>query len=715
MLRNFDPMKVSINALLSIALILGCAIKPSDHAQNNEALTYPETRKDDTEDLYHGVKIADPYRWLEDDHSEETKAWVNSQNEVTNRYLADIPYHSEIKDRLTELWNFERFGTPFKRGGKYYFFHNDGLQNQSVLYVQTSLDDAPQVVLDPNQFSADGTIALSSVSFNRQGDKLAYVTSSAGSDWSEIKVFDLETGRTLDDIVQWVKFSSVAWHGDGFYYSRFPEPQEEQALSGSNQYHHVYYHTIGTTQAQDKSIMQNEKEPKRLFYAGTTDDQRFLHISESVSSDGNALYVRDLKTMGPLTKVLDSFDYDNDVMGSIGDQILVRTTKDAPNGKLIGIRLSDPGHPIDIIPPRKDVLVEVHLAGGRIFATYLEDAKSVVRVFDEQGRKEQMLDLPGIGTLTSFSGRKEDEVAFYSFTSYTMPTTVFRLDTDALKSQVFKQPDLAFDFQKYETKQVFYHSKDGTRIPMFITASKQLSLYGENPTLLYGYGGFNVSLTPSFSVTTLALLERGGIFAVPNIRGGGEYGKEWHKAGTLDRKQNVFDDFIAAAEFLTDHHYTQPNKLAIMGGSNGGLLVGACMIQRPDLFQVAVPRVGVLDMLRYHTFTIGWAWADDYGTSDDPASFDYLIKYSPLHNLDRRAYPSTLVMTADHDDRVVPAHSFKFAATLQEKHTRKNPTLIRIEESAGHGAGKPTSKLIEESADMLSFILYNLDEDHTTR
>ncbi|NND07694.1 MAG: S9 family peptidase [Saprospiraceae bacterium] len=697
---------------MAALLFFRCQL-PSDpyNRKNAYEVNYPETREDSTEDNYHGTTVSDPFRWLEDDHSAETKAWVGLQNTVTNEYLSQIPFRTLIKDRLTELWNFERYGAPFKRGDKYYYFHNDGLQNQSVLYVQDDLGAARKVALDPNTFSSDGTIALSSIAFNKVGDKLAYITSSAGSDWSQVNVLDLKTSKTLPDVIHWVKFSSVAWHGDGFYYSRFPEPDSVSALSGENKFHKVYYHGLGDPQEQDRLVMENKNEPKRLLYAGTTEDERFLYISEGESSDGNALHVKDLTTDGPFFTIFESFAFDNDVIGSLESKILVRSTDSAQNGRLLSIDLSSPDEKVELIPEEKDVLADVHLIGGNIVTTYLEEAKSVVRIYDEQGKNERVLKLPGIGTVSTITGRKEDQEAFFSFASYTVPSTIYQVKMDDLQPKIFKKPELAFDMTTYETKQVFYTSADGTEVPMFITHRRGLELDGKNPTLLYGYGGFNISLTPGFSVTNLILLENGGIFVVPNIRGGGEYGKEWHKAGTRDQKQNVFDDFIAAAEYLIDQKYTSSDKLGIMGGSNGGLLVGACMTQRPDLFKVVVPRVGVLDMLRYHKFTIGWAWADDYGSSDDPEAFKYLIEYSPLHNIEEVAYPATFVMTADHDDRVVPAHSFKFIATLQKKHQGGAPVLIRIEESAGHGAGKPTSKLIEESTDMMSFVLYNLDED----
>lgn len=674
---------------------------------------YPETAKDSVVDDYHGKSISDPYRWLEDDHAENTMNWVKEQNQVTQEYLNRIPYRDLIKQRLERIWNYERYGTPFKRGGKYYYFKNDGLQNQSVLYEQASLDGDARIVLDPNTFSTDGTASLGSISFNNAGDKLAYSVSEGGSDWRTIYVKDLSTGELLSDKVEWVKFSGISWAGNGFYYSRFPMPSKEDRLSGQNRFHKVYFHRLGTDQQEDRLIIEDAAQPQRNFYASTTEDERFLCISASESTSGNALYVQDIKEEEELITLEATFESDLRVVDNVGSQLFILTNQDAPNWKLISVDIEHPEkeHWNIILPEEKTVLSNVQLLGNKIFAEYLVDAKSEVRTYDYQGKFLSEVPLPAIGSIGGISGKKDEEEAFYAFTNYTFPTTIFSLNTESLVSQVFKQPTLDFNSDDYQTDQEFYQSKDGTRIPIFITYKKGLKRDGQNPTMLYGYGGFDISLTPGFSIPTLILLENGGIYAVANIRGGGEYGKEWHLAGTKERKQNVFDDFQAAAEYLIERKYTNPEKLAIMGGSNGGLLVGACMTQRPDLYKVAIPRVGVLDMLRYHEFTIGWAWAEDYGRSDDPEAFDYLIKYSPLHNVEEVEYPATFIMTADHDDRVVPAHSFKFAAELQNKQKGANPVLIRVETSAGHGAGKPTSKLIEENADMLSFMFYNMNED----
>ena len=699
--------------VILFAVFCACQSNTKKMDFKSPVLEYPETFRDSVVDDYHGHPIADPFRWLEDDHSEPTEAWVDAENHVTQQYLSQIPYRDLLKKRLEELWNFERYGIPFKKGGKYFFLKNDGLQNQSVLYSQTKLDEPAKVVLDPNTFSDDGTIALSSISFNKSGTLLAYQTAEGGSDWQTIYVMDLASDSILRDRIHWVKFSGISWAGNGFYYSRFPTPSAGEKLSGENRFHKIYYHQLGTEQSDDKVIMQNEQVPQRIFFAQTTDDERFLCISSSESTSGNALQVEDLESnVGPV-KLVEKFDADYEVLDNVGDRLYLLTNKDAPNRKLQAVDLSHAIQPkwTTILDEQDDVLNRAQIVGGKIFAEYLVDAKSVLRAYSLAGELEGEVNLPGIGSIDGLSGQGDDPELFYSFTNYTTPPTIYSLDAATLKSSVFKEASLKMDIGQFETVQQFYQSKDGTRIPIFITYKKGLKLDGSNPAILYGYGGFNISLTPSFSIPNLVLLENGGVYAVANLRGGGEYGKVWHLAGTKEKKQNVFDDFHAAAEYLINQKYTSSDKLAIMGGSNGGLLVGACMTQRPDLYGVAIPRVGVLDMLRYHEFTIGWAWAEDYGLSENPEDFEYLIKYSPLHNVESRSYPATFIMTADHDDRVVPAHSFKFAAELQSKQQGDNPILIRIETSAGHGAGKPTSKLIEENADMLSFLFYNMDEE----
>ncbi len=701
---------------MAIALILFSCAPKSDKSTMpmTEAVSYPNTRMMDHVDDYHGHQVSDPYRWLEDDNSEETGQWVEEQNAVTNGYLTQIPYRDLIKNRLEQIWNYERFGSPFKRGDSYYFFRNDGLQNQSVLYRQQTLEAMPEIVLDPNGFSEDGTVALGAISFNREGTLLAYQTSEGGSDWRTIQVLDLKSGELLSDRIEWVKFSSIAWAQDGFYYSRFPEPSEEDELSGQNQYHRLCYHKLGNPQEEDIIVMQDPENPQSNFYGATSDDERYLFVSNSQSTSGNALYFSEVGRHDDFKAVTDAYDHDFNVIEFFDNEIFILTNQGAPKGRLISLspRSSAPEKNWkEVIPESEHVLQSVQLVGGKLFARYLVDAKSAIKVFSLQGNHLMDIELPGIGSVSSISGSPDDSEAFYSYSSYTYPTTIFSLNTETGKSQVFKSPVVQFDIDSYETKQVFYTSKDGTRIPMFLTHKKGLDRSGSNPTILYGYGGFDISLTPGFSTSMLVLLENGGIYAVANLRGGGEYGKDWHLAGTKERKQNVFDDFQSAAEYLIAEKYTSSQKLAIMGGSNGGLLVGACMTQRPDLYKVAIPRVGVLDMLRYHEFTIGWAWAEDYGRSDDPEAFDYLYKYSPLHNVEEVEYPATLVTTADHDDRVVPAHSFKFISELQRKQKGTNPTLIRVETSAGHGAGKPVSKIIEETADMLSFTFYNFQEE----
>lgn len=678
-------------------------------------VTYPDIKKDETIDDYHGTAIQDPYRWLEDDNSKETSDWVTNQNKVTFNYLDQIPYRKAIKNRLKDVWNFERFGTPFKEGGKYYYFKNDGLQNQAVLYEQETLDSPSKIALDPNSFSDDGTTSLGSLSFNKTGDLLAYQISEGGSDWRTIHVKDLNTGETLEDKVNWVKFSAISWFKDGFFYSRYPEPEEGKELSAKNEFHQVYFHKIGTDQAEDILTYSDRANPLQNVYTSTTQDERYLILSVVQSTSGNALYFKNLnKPNAEFIPIWQSFDNDFSVADNDGNNLLVMTNYQAPNNRIISIDTENPEEEnwkVVIKESKNDALQGIKIIGGKIIATYIHNASSKVQLHNLDGVYESDLKLPGIGTVGGFNGKKEDNQAFFSFTSFTRPTTVFSLDMPANKIAVFKAPKIDFKSDDYTTEQVWFKSYDGTKVPMFLTYKKGLKLDGKRPTLLYGYGGFDIPVLPSFRVSNTVLLENGGIYAVANIRGGGEFGKKWHKAGTLENKQNVFNDFISAAEYLIAHNYTTQKKLAIQGGSNGGLLVGACMTQRPDLFQVAFPQVGVLDMLRYHTFTIGWAWATDYGRSDDPEAFKYLIKYSPLHNVKETEYPATMVTTADHDDRVVPAHSFKFISELQNKHQGDNPVLIRVETSAGHGAGVPTDKQIQTAADMSSFMFYNMKED----
>jgi prolyl oligopeptidase len=703
-----------LSLLLILTFFISCKQEVAEITKFEKIeVNYPNTVKDTSViDDYNGTQVSDPYRWLEDDNSEETKAWVTDQNKVTFGYLDKIPFRNDIKARFEKLWNYEKYSSPFKEGDSYYYFKNDGLQNQSVLYQSNSIKDEGEVILDPNKFSEDGTTSLSSLEFDKSGRYMAYSVSEGGSDWNTGYVFDVQEKKLLDDKIEWIKFSGLSWKGDGFYYSRFPKPEGSE-LSSKNEYHALYYHKLGTNQDADELIYSDKDNPQRNVFGGVSEDERFLIINTSESTSGNGFYFSDLeKSPKKIVPVVTTFDSDYSMIDNDGDLLLVLTNNDASKQRLIAIDTKNPTKENwkDIIPESDDALRSINSVGGKLFANYMHNASSNVKVFDYAGVYIKDLELPGIGTTGGVSGKKGETQGFYSFTSFTRPTTIYALDTESLESDIFRQPTVDFDSDAYETVQEWYTSKDGTKVPMFITKKKGLTLDGQRPTLLYSYGGFNIPLLPSFSISRLPLLENDGIYVVANIRGGGEFGKDWHEAGTKERKQNVFDDFIGAAEYLIANNYTSSDKLAIQGGSNGGLLVGACMTQRPDLFKVAFPAVGVLDMLRYHKFTIGWAWAADYGRSDDPEAFEYLKKYSPLHNVKEAAYPATMVTTADHDDRVVPAHSFKFIAELQDKHNGENPVLIRIETSAGHGAGKPTSKQIEEAADILSFMLYNMDE-----
>ncbi len=699
--------KKSTNFLVLFAMVF-LAIQ----CKQDRTLHYPETRIDDVVDNYFGVEVADPYRWLEDDNSVETKGWVKAQNEVTFGYLGRIPYRQKINERLTSLWNYERYSTPWREGDYYFYFKNDGTQNQSVLYMRKGLDGESSVFLDPNKMSDEGIISLGRMSVSNDNKYMAYSISKGGSDWNEIFVKEIETGKELDDHIKWVKFSNISWKGDGFYYSRYDEPATGEELSGANEFHKVYYHRLGTSQEEDELIYYNPNHPRRNYGVGTTDDERFVILSESQSTSGNAIYVKDNTNPGSgFKKIIDGFDYTNSIIDHIEGRLLVITNHSAPRYRVVSIdpANSAPSNWREIIPENEHVLRGISLIGGKIISSYLQDAHSKAYIHNLDGSKESEIELPAPGSLGGFSGKKDDPVAFFSFASFTYPSTIFKFDVHANQYEPFFKSDVDFDPEVYETRQIFYTSKDGTRVPMFIVHKKGIELDGNNPTLLYGYGGFNASLTPGFSVSRLILLENGGVYAMANLRGGGEYGREWHEAGRQLNRQNVFDDFIAAAEFLIEDGYTSSEKLAIQGGSNGGLLVGAAMTQRPELFKVAFPAVGVLDMLRYHLFTIGWAWADDYGTSEEEVHFHNLYSYSPLHNLEQGVhYPATLITTADHDDRVVPAHSFKFAAEMQRRHEGDNPVLIRIDVDAGHGAGKPMSKIIEEQTDIWSFMFYNM-------
>jgi prolyl oligopeptidase len=693
----------------------------SDRSARHSAtprFTYPQTAKGEQVDDYFGTKVADPYRWLEDDNSEQTKVWVEAQNKVTFAHLEQIPQRDAIKARLTKLWDFERYGIPFKEGDRYFFTKNDGLQNQSVLYTMPSLNAVPRVLLDPNKLSPDGTIALSGLAVSDDGKLLAYGLSTAGSDWQEWKVRDVETGADRPDHVNWVKFSDASWtkDGKGFFYSRYDEPAKTNQLKGVNYFHKLYYHRLGTPQSQDTLVYHRPDQKEWGFDGEVTEDGRYLVITVRQGTDTrNRVFYKDLqKPDSPVVEFLNDFDADYSVIANVETTFFFRTDLNAPRGRIIAINLTQPARDRwrEIVPQSNDRLLGANLVNDQLVAFYLKDARSEVRIFNRDGQLARTVELPGIGSVAGFGGKRFDAETFYAFTSFTTPGTIYRYDLRAGASTVFRQPKVDFDSAAYETKQVFYQSKDGTRVPMFITGKRGLKLDGHNPTLLWGYGGFDISITPSFSVGAAVWLEMGGVYAVPNLRGGGEYGEEWHKAGMKEKKQNVFDDFIAAAEWLIAHHYTRPSKLAISGGSNGGLLVGACMTQRPELFGAALPAVGVMDMLRFHKFTIGWAWTAEYGSADNAGDFGNLYAYSPLHNLKPGVkYPSTLITTADHDDRVVPAHSFKLAATLQQAHRGRNPVLIRVETRAGHGAGKPTTKLIEETADRWAFLAQEFGMD----
>ena len=684
-----------------------------------QTLQYPAARKSDVVDDYHGTRVPDPYRWLEDPDSPESRAWIEAQNRLTAAYLAEIPARDTIRQRLTKLWNYPKYGAPFRKAGRYFFLKNDGLQNQSVLYKQASLEATPETLLDPNILSEDGTVALSTLAVSDNGRLLAYGTAASGSDWEEFRVRDVVTARDLPDHLKWIKFSGASWtkDGAGFFYSRYPEPTDK-ALTDVNRFQRLYYHRLGTDQAQDVLVYERPDQPDWGMNAEVTDDGRYAVLTVWLGTDRrNRVYYRDLKDprhpriTGEVVRLLDDFDASYAFVGNDGPVFYFLTDLDAPRKRVIAIDTRHPerGRWREVIPQGQDVLEGVQIIHDTFVANYMHDASSRLRLFALDGRTPKDLEFPTLGSIGSISGERKDDEMFYAFTSFLYPTTIFRYDFKSGATSVFKAPTIDFDPSRYETKQVFYTSKDGTRVPMFITYKKGLTLDGSNPTYLYGYGGFNISLTPSFSVAMLVWLEMGGVYAVPNLRGGGEYGEEWHQGGMHEKKQNVFDDFIAAAEYLIAQRYTSPAKLAIAGGSNGGLLVGAAMTQRPELFGAALPAVGVMDMLRFHKFTIGWAWVTDYGSADSAAQFPYLYKYSPLHNIRAGTrYPATLVTTADHDDRVVPGHSFKFTATLQAAQAGPQPVLIEIETKAGHGAGKPTSKLIEEQGDRMAFLVKNL-------
>ena len=677
-------------------------------------LKYPEAKKVDVTDDYFGVKVADPYRWLEDDNSAETKAWAQEENKVTFDYLSKIPYRDKIKKRLEEMWNYPKYSAPFQKGAYYYFTKNDGLQNQSVWYQQKGLTGKPGVFIDPNKLSEDGTVSLGAINFSQNGKYVAYALQKSGSDWEEGYVMDVATKKLLSDKLNWLKFTGFSWKGDeGFYYSRYPEPKEGDSLKGKNINQQVYFHKIGNPQSDDELIYEDKEHPQRFAGVGLTEDERFLILSTSEGTSGGELWVWDMKdpAQKSFSLLIPGFETQPSIVDNVGDKLLLQTNDGAPNYEVVLIDPKKPGKENwkTIIPEQKEVLEGVGTGGGYLFASYLKDASTRVYQYTYDGKQVREIKLPGIGTAGGFGTEKKYDHFFYTYTSFNYPPTIFKYDIKTGQSSLYRKTEVKFNPEDYEVKQVFAPSKDGTKVPVFITYKKGLVLNGNSPTLMYGYGGFNIPITPGFNPSTIFFLEQGGVYASVCMRGGSEYGEEWHKAGMLDKKQNVFDDFIGAAEWLIKNKYTNSNKLAIQGGSNGGLLIGACMTQRPDLFKVAIPQVGVMDMLRYHKFTIGYAWAVEYGSSDHEDQFKYLYKYSPLQNLKPGVkYPATLVTTADHDDRVVPAHSFKFAATLQADNAGDNPTLIRIETKAGHGGGMPTSKRIELTTDIWSFVMYNL-------
>lgn len=692
---------IVVLVVMASVMLMGCA----------QSWDYPAARRDSTVDSYFGVRVEDPYRWMEDEHSPELAKWIKAENALTENYLSKIACREPLRDRLKKLMEYDSQGVYSFTGKYYFFFKKEGLRNQSVIYVKDSLSGPARLLLDPNTFSEDGTVALSDVSASRDSKYLAYSIADGGSDWNKIYVLDISTGKRLADELSWVKFSSIAWYKDGFYYSAYDAPVAGKALSGKNEYHKVYYHRVGTPQQEDRLVFQNRQEPLRNFYAQVTADEKYLIVNETAGTDGNALYVKNLRTNSEFMQLTVGYDYSYTLVGSRGDSLYMLTNYKAPRGKLICIDMNrtDVGEWIDIIEEQKDVLTDVTMAKSNFVAVHMVDAVSRMEVYALDGKKEREIEQPVMGTVGSMSGRAGTDELFYSFSSFTVPSVVYRLVPSTGEQKEVFRPELDFAFDDYVVEQVFYPSVNSQMVPMFIVHRKDIKFDGSNPTLLYGYGGFNISLTPGFSPLRLAWLEQGGVYAQACLRGGGEYGEKWHMAGTKLNKQNVFDDFIAAGEYLIRSGYTSTAKLAIQGGSNGGLLIGAVVNQRPDLFAAAIPQVGVMDMLRYQHFTIGWAWAEDYGTSDDELHFKNLYSYSPLHNIQRgENYPAILATTADHDDRVVPAHMFKYIAMMQYKQPKGAPKLVRIETRAGHGAGKPTVLRIEEQADIYAFLFENL-------
>ena len=704
------------NLIIACCLILfafSCKEEKDLKKFEKNTVKYPKTKTEDTVNNYFGVEVRDPYRWLEDDMSKETTEWVKAQNVVTGDYLDNIPYRQELKKRLTEIWNYERISAPFIEGDYTYYYKNDGLQNQSVIYRKKNGEENEEVFLDPNTFTDDGTISLGGLSFSKNSKIAAYSISEGGSDWRKVIVMNTETKEIVEDTLIDIKFSGISWKDDeGFYYSSYDKPKGSE-LSAKTDQHKLYYHKLGTSQKNDILVYGGTSEEKHRYISGNvTEDGKYLFIYPRISTSGTKLLMKDLSNPNSkIVTILNDTESDSYVIENVGSKLYLVTNRNAPNQKIVTVDASNPSPENweDFIPETENVL-SASTGGGYFFANYMVDAISKVKQYDYNGKLIRDIQLPGVGSANGFSGKKDDETLYFSFSNHTTPSTIYAMNPNSGNTSVYKKPSIDFNSDNFESKQVFYNSKDGTKIPMIISHKKGLKLDGKNPTILYGYGGFNVSLTPSFSIVNAVWMEQGGIYAVPNLRGGGEYGKKWHNAGIKMNKQNVFDDFIAAAEYLIENKFTSSDYLAISGGSNGGLLVGATMTQRPDLMKVALPAVGVLDMLRYHTFTAGAGWAYDYGTAEDNKEmFEYLKGYSPVHNVKSGVeYPATLVTTGDHDDRVVPAHSFKFAAELQSKQTGNNPTLIRIETDAGHGAGTPVSKSIEQYADIFGFTLYNM-------
>jgi prolyl oligopeptidase len=694
-------MKKNLGLLFILAAIPALADSPKPG--------YPAARRGDTVDDYHGTKVSDPYRWMEDLDSPETRKWIDAEVKLTGNYLDQLPGRDHARARLTELWDYEKFGLPFKKGRRWFYTHNSGLQNQSVLYTAFSLDVAPRVLLDPNTLSADGTVALAGFDLTENGKLLAYGLAASGSDWVEWHVRDVESGKDLPDVIKWTKFTRAAFahDGKGFYYSAYDPPKAGEELKAQNKFQKLYFHKLGTTQDKDELVYERKDQPEWGFSGDVSDDGHYLSIGVwKGTANENLLYIKDLTSPGSkVVELIPTFDSKADLIGNIGTKLYLHVDKGAPRGKIVTIDMADPKHAWkELVPEGPSVLKAVGFVDDRLFLSYLEDAHSKVVVLDKNGKKLREVQLPGIGSAHGFGGERTDKETFYAFSSYAVPPTVYHYVPSTGETKLWRQPKVKFDPAQFETKQVFFQSKDGTRVPLFLTQKKGLVPNGNTPVFLYGYGGFDISETPEFSVTPLLWVENGGIYADVVLRGGGEYGESWHQAGMKEKKQNVFDDFIGAAEYLIKEKITSPKKLVIHGGSNGGLLVGAALTQRPELFAAAIPAVGVMDMLRFHKFTIGWAWAEEYGSSDDKSAFQWLYAYSPLHRIKAGvSYPPTLITTADHDDRVFPAHSFKFAAALQAAQAGAAPVLIRIDTKAGHGGGKPTSKRIEEAADRMSF------------